>query len=616
LLLLAPKLLQTNVQPVSETKTAQASPEKIVPALVHHYAPPDPDGSVAGTPYLIDLLRKLSSLSSDDHVDTVAIQLKKHEPGSIFNKADLAIINFVDDAVTAVLRQTDLDFKIEAVIRGIAPGLAALALEKDINAVTRSHELFDLIDLLIDEGIGWSEDLGILGEQFMEKVAVTTAAYGNGRLTTAQCISALKKTFKKEAPLYKKLEQRLCDRELKVLAGMKGHFFSTKVLNKAMTGQRLPLFIIFMLQGSWHEFLQQVFVEYGQKSKEWGNVQKITEAVVWSLQPDRDTGKRAQIMQTVPASIKSLCKKAPFDTDHIESALADLDAEYEAIAENNPSDPCDFELMNTDEAMAAAMQAVSLSAVEDIKKISIDQWFLYDDPREPDEKVARIKLILNWEETEQLLLTNHNRRKVVHMAYGEMINHLKSGVLKKLNPMNSAAETFSAHLSFVLRTVSDQNKKEKQIPVRQERKAVNEEYSNQRKEDLEQQLLELQQQAKRKKQRAMVLRDKAQKKLDAAQSTVESLNQNAWVKLPIMEGTLTPCKLVAIIPGNQTYIFANRAGLKVAEYTGSQLAHMIVTENSEILDTGAEFESALEAVVSGLREDKHKSYDELTGNSA
>ena len=80
-------------------------------------------------------------------------------------------------------------------------------------------------------------------------------------------------------------------------------------------------------------------------------------------------------------------------------------------------------------------------------------------------------------------------------------------------------------------------------------------------------------------------------------------------------GPLTPCKLVAIIPANKTYIFANRAGLKVAEYTASQLAHMIVTENSEILDTGAEFESALATVVTGLREDKNKSFDELTGGA-
>jgi hypothetical protein len=167
-----------------------------------------------------------------------------------------------------------------------------------------------------------------------------------------------------------------------------------------------------------------------------------------------------------------------------------------------------------------------------------------------------------------------------------------------------------------LKAVSNQNKKEKQIEVQQERRAVSQEYSHQRKEDLGKELVLLRQQAEKKKNRAMILRHKVQKKYDAAAATVSSLKPDAWVTLSIMEGVQTPCKLVAIIASNQTYIFANRAGLKVAEYTASQLAHMIVTENSEILDTGAEFESALVTIVSGLREDKSKSYEELTGDSS
>ena len=182
--------------------------------------------------------------------------------------------------------------------------------------------------------------------------------------------------------------------------------------------------------------------------------------------------------------------------------------------------------------------------------------------------------------------------------------------------MKPAAETFKAHLLAVLKTVSNQNKKEKKLEVQQERRAVSQEYLLQRKEDLGKKLELLRRQAEKKKHRAMILRHKVQKKYDAAAATISTLKPDAWLRLSIMEGVQTPCKLVAIIASNQTYIFANRAGLKVAEYTASQLAHMIVTENSEILDTGAEFESALETVVSGLREDKSKSYEELTGDSS
>ena len=42
---------------------------------------------------------------------------------------------------------------------------------------------------------------------------------------------------------------------------------------------------------------------------------------------------------------------------------------------------------------------------------------------------------------------------------------------------------------------------------------------------------------------------------------------------------------------------------------------MIIAENSEILDTGSEFESVLASVITHLREGKSKSYDELSGNT-
>ena len=134
---------------------------------------------------------------------------------------------------------------------------------------------------------------------------------------------------------------------------MKGKYLTALLLNQQMTGQQLPLFVIFMLQGPWYEFIQQLYVHYGKGSKEWGNAQKITEAMVWSLQPDRDESKQSQIMKTVPDHIKSLCEKAPFDAAQMVSALADLEAEYDAIRSGEASDPCDFELLETDQSMAA-----------------------------------------------------------------------------------------------------------------------------------------------------------------------------------------------------------------------------------------------------------------------
>ena len=64
-----------------------------------------------------------------------------------------------------------------------------------------------------------------------------------------------------------------------------------------------------------------------------------------------------------------------------------------------------------------------------------------------------------------------------------------------------------------------------------------------------------------------------------------------------MEDTHTPYKLTTTLTGTDKYIFVNRAGSKVTEYTLGQLAHLVLTENNEIPYAAAEFESALAIVV-------------------
>jgi hypothetical protein len=156
---------------VSDKIPKLAPPEKILPALIHHYSLENPAASISDTTRLIELLSRLPSLSAEDHLDTLAVQLKTHDPDGVSSKGDMAVISFVDEAVTEVLTRTDLDFKVESFIRNLAPGVAALGLTKDIHAVTAPTELFDLMDLIIEKCIGWSEDLGFLGHQFMEKSA-------------------------------------------------------------------------------------------------------------------------------------------------------------------------------------------------------------------------------------------------------------------------------------------------------------------------------------------------------------------------------------------------------------------------------------------------------------
>ena len=251
----------------------------------------------------------------------------------------------------------------------------------------------------------------------------------------------------------------------------------------------------------------------------------------------------------------------------------------------------------------------------DIREIQPGQWYLHDDKRDPDEKVARIKLILNWQDTMRLLFTNHNRRKVLHMSYPEFAQYIAEGTLKPLSPKSSTWEVIKQHLLTVVQGVQVQKQKESKVETPQDKKLVTREYLDRRKTEIMTAMEQHKRTAELKQKRALILREKAQQKMLAATNAIESLRVDAWLKLPVMEGTLTPCRLVAVIAATDKYIFANRHGLKVGEFSKGQLIQMLIAENSEILDTGAEFETVLSSVVSALRDNKNKSYDELTGAS-
>lgn len=591
-------------------------PESLNGALRGFYTPPKPGGSVVSGEDLIALLQTLPSLSVEEHVDPILVQIQKHHRGTSFAPADHALLAFVDDAISQILHQTDLDFKLEAFVRDLAPLIAIIALKDGIKAITREQPIYKLIDTLMRECIGWSEDLGILGDQFMEKIEVPVRLLIKAKSSIEDCQAELDKFFGKEAPIFTKMEERLCASELDVLAGQKGKYFAAELLNQKMAGKGLPLFIIFMFQGSWYEFLQKVFITYGLKSPEWTSISKLTEALIWSLQPQTDTEKHQALMASLPGQVREYCAKLSFDTEPYESCMADVEAEFDLIRAGNASDPCDFELMEVDTSAAEGNRQIDREVLKQIERFKEGQWFLYDDKQESNERVARIKLILNWRDTERMLFTNHNRRKVLHMSYAELAGYLSSETVSLLSPRAPAHEITRTHLLTVIKGIQQQKKIEVEVEEETERKQVSQQYLTKRKEALKRALEAHREEARAKQERAMVLRQKATKKHEAATAAVKSLNIDAWVKLPIMEGTLTPCRLVAIIPASDKYIFANRSGIKVAEFTGGQLSHMIVTENSEILDTGAEFQSVLASVVTGLREDKGKSYEELTGDTA
>jgi hypothetical protein len=80
-----------------------------------------------------------------------------------------------------------------------------------------------------------------------------------------------------------------------------------------------------------------------------------------------------------------------------------------------------------------------------------------------------------------------------------------------------------------------------------------------------------------------------------------SLRAGAWVEFRDSEDNRTQAKLSYISPLKGTYLFINRQGRKVAEYSLYQLAREFRCGNAQVMDGVPLFDRAMSSLVGVLR---------------
>jgi hypothetical protein len=87
---------------------------------------------------------------------------------------------------------------------------------------------------------------------------------------------------------------------------------------------------------------------------------------------------------------------------------------------------------------------------------------------------------------------------------------------------------------------------------------------------------------------------------------VDRLSVGSWVQFRQSESTGFRCRLAAVLKPTGKYIFVNRAGKKVAEWTREQLAANVAMDVVILLDDRQLFDRALESVISQLQHSRHE----------
>lgn len=597
-------------------------------------------GAGVGQAKLTEMLQSLPPLAKGDGAGLLAC-LERYYPEPILSFDEFLILSFVDDCIGEILKRASLDSHLEWLILRLAPLVAIVAVAKGPAKLFESSTTFRLIDQLCEFCLGWSRDLGILGELSLEKVEKLVEEVSFDPKVQRVQLKQLKDHFQSEYKRFSDRETLFTRAELQKLEAAAARDRVSLIINREMEGHQFPFFVIILLQGEWLDFVQSVLLEKGLKSKQWNAALKLTRMLIWSLK-DHATGnadaqkKLRNLIANLPTKVRALGKLLAVENSRAENAIADVEAEYEAIMKGKPSERGDFTPIEIQGFSSSDDSELSLSNGSAIEA-EPGEWFFYE---ELDQESSRLKLILSWQ-NKQLLFTNHNHKSAISIGAGDFRRSLAAGKIRKL-PAVPPCNTIV--INYVQQLLTDQQQKKveaarrkkaaqeaqqkqvetakklvaaseiniSELPLAERKAAIAKEIEAIRKVEAVQKQKEVKagQVAEKKKQAAEKKKRAAEQVVENADAAIRGLGIGAEIKLESETGAMIECKLLTKMSSIDRYIFVDRAGIKVAQHNQEELVKLYLDENLEILTSGAEFEDTLASVVRGLREDRDKNLAE------
>lgn len=597
---------------------------QVVEALKSRYVDRDPASPNITAREVADFFRSMpEDLVPLDHSLLEVVANNKSD--WVISGSDIAILHSVRDCMNMIFNLIDLDQEISNKLRLITPIISAELLENPCAPLDEvKFSIFTILDLLIDATIGWASDQGRAGEKLLAEVNTVIDALHSGTPDFQTLETNLKIFLDKEQSRILKLEERLAASESGKLRSQKGRTIAAQMINESIENNQLTESIAKFLKGPWYESMQLLAITRGIDGDDWVRASKLTETIVWTYQPidEADQAKANttkqrlyRIIEHLPTEIRDLLLALEHSGNETESAMDAIDEDHVAIVSGQELEYIEVEPLEVEGNVLIERTSVSRILLRKVTNLEPGQWFTFDE----SEKIVRIKLVLKLEDIKQLLFTNRNGMKALEKSFDEMAYLMSSSVVKPLNHSALFSSTFAAIYQGLIDEHQKKLKRAEEADVEQAEKEAGKQQAIQEavtlareKEEEEQRQKEAEKEDRLNQAKQEAAKSENQGKVEELTKVVASLNVGAWLKLPAADGQLEECKLAVRV--GEKLIFVSRTGVKVGDYSSEQLITLLVTSQGTIEDAGVEFEDTLAQVVSKLRQDRNKSYDDLTGS--
>ncbi|MEM7363472.1 MAG: DUF1631 family protein [Pseudomonadota bacterium] len=534
---------------------------------------------------------------------------------------DRALLAYLDEALALIDHQTDFDPKALALLHSAIPFLAHLLIENPTLPESKKPSALHVIDAIASGLVGWSADLGRAAERTLGQLQDVMGRVVNNE-EVGTLLDDLESFRTKEHARIEKLEGRLIATEQGQIRAHQSRTIAGNMINSAMADKQLTPTIVQFLKETWFDSMQLLVIRHGRESPEWHSAIKLTETIVWTYQPidnSDELQKLYRILEDLAEVVSRMLLSTVNEDDARQLVEGVMGEEHVTIISGEPLDFQDFDPIECDDPITSR-QRVAKHLRQAVRQLQVGQWFRV----EVDEKTQRIKLVLKLDDIGQLLFTNANGIKAMQKSFDEFAYLMSSGVVQ---PINSKTLYSSTLQNLLLDLVEEyQEHVEAAAERKAERERVQAERDAARKKALdeaaalarEREEAEIRDRQERRDAtfahaRAEAAKSENQARVAELTEMVAHLSIGAWVALPNTDGVMTECKLGVRIARANKLIFVTRTGNKVGEYSVDELVQLLLIGEAEIEDQGVEFEDTLAQVVSRLRKDRDKSYDDLTG---
>ncbi|WP_169733774.1 DUF1631 family protein [Alkanindiges illinoisensis] len=427
-----------------------------------------------------ELMTRLSKLQDIQPLTPVAVnadipsvaEVREHIRGQLQNDEDTVeligqkdtdIINLVSAMFDYILDDQDLPTAMKALIGRLQIPMLKVALLDDQFFKTEKHPARLLLNSLAKAGVGWDEKApasDILYKKIEETVFKILTDFTSDMSVFTELLEDFNKFYEEQQARIALIDQRTREAEERRAKAELARSEVQLVLNQKLTGRRLPMAVIRLLQEGWRHVLYLSFLKDGKDAESWRQAVKVVDALIWSMMPVKEDPAWLERLKSVAPKLSNSLKKGlssvNFDPIKSESLLREIDRVHqetidgletpvvEVLTEDQDVRADGVDRIAVDQAVSGSAsdfksvvlpkselvdlyQGETLPAsdkyVQMVKHLKVGAWIEFS----ATDQLERHKLVARIRSMEKLIFANRRGIKVAEMSQMHLAVELSQG---------------------------------------------------------------------------------------------------------------------------------------------------------------------------------------------